>query len=87
MASGVMPVVPNAGGLCEMFGDGEEGLFFEHCNTDSLRKVLRRAIDIEPARRREMGMQARQRIIERASWQTMMQRYLDLFRECRVAGF
>ena len=87
MASGVMPVVPDAGGLGEMFSAGEEGLFFEHCNMSSLRKVLEQAIDIEPARRREMGMQARQRIIERASWQAMMQRYLDLFRDCRVAGF
>jgi len=87
MASGIMPVVPDIGGLGEMFTDGEEGLFFEHCNPDSLRKALGRAIAIEPAHRREMGLQARQRIIERASWQSMMQQYLELFRKCRVAGF
>lgn len=87
MASGVMPVIPDAGGLGEMLSHEVEGLFFEHRNPESLRSTLARALAIEPSRRHEMGLQARQRIIERASWEQMMQRYLDLFKKCRVPGF
>ena len=87
MASGVMPIIPDAGGLGEMFSHGVEGFFFEHRNQESLRNTLVEALAIEPARRRAMGEEARQRIIEKASWQVMMQQYLDLFKKCHVQGF
>lgn len=87
MASGVMPVVPDVGGLGEMFSHSAEGFFFQHCNQEALKSTLAEALAIEPARRRQMGLLARQRIIERASWQQMMQTYLDLFKRCRVTGF
>ncbi|MBU1107178.1 MAG: glycosyltransferase family 4 protein [Candidatus Riflebacteria bacterium] len=87
MASGVMPIIPDAGGLGEMFSHGVEGFFFEHRNLESLRNTLVEALAVEPARRQAMGEQARQRIVEKASWNVMMQQYLVLFNKCHVQGF
>jgi glycosyltransferase involved in cell wall biosynthesis len=84
MASGVVPVVPHIGGMKEMYTDGVEGWFFEHRNTESLKKVLTKALTSSKKELVAMGGLARQRIVEKASWKAMMETYLDLFRRCGV---
>lgn len=87
MASGVAPIVPYTGGMKEMYSDGVEGWFFEHRNQQSLQKVLEKALACSPKQVHEMGLHARQRIIETAGWDAMMMNYLQLFARCRVTGF
>ncbi len=87
MASGVAPVVPYTGGMKEMYRDGVEGWFFEHRNEASLRQVLSRALALPVEAVHEMGRQGRQRIVDKASWELMMEKYLELFGKCRVRGF
>jgi glycosyltransferase involved in cell wall biosynthesis len=68
----------------EMYTDGVEGWFFEHRNTESLKKVLTKALTSSKKELVAMGGLARQRIVEKASWKAMMETYLDLFRRCGV---
>lgn len=87
MASGVVPVVPTSGGLVEMFDDGVEGFFFRHNDSESLKTTLFKAVELGADARTLMGKACRKRIENHASWQMMMQTYLDLFRKSRVKGF
>lgn len=87
MASGVAPLVPATGGMPEMYNDGVQGFFFKHRDTDSLREKLTLALNLPAGQLKKMGEAARQRIALSASWGLMMQKYLDLFKKCRVEGF
>ncbi|MEW6712899.1 MAG: glycosyltransferase family 4 protein, partial [Candidatus Riflebacteria bacterium] len=84
MASGVPVLVPHTGGMKEMFADEVEGWFFEHRNQESLRSVLNKILHTESARIKDMGNLARQKIVKTASWDKMMDQYLQLFRKCKI---
>ena len=84
MASAVTPLIPYTGGMTEMYDHGVEGFFFEHKNTDSLRSVLTEALALPKDKLAEMGAKARERIIKNASWEKMMQVYLDHFQKMGV---
>lgn len=86
MASGLPVLVPHTGGMKEMFTDQVEGWFFEHRNQESLRQVLNKILQTESSRIREMGCLARQKIETSASWDKMMDQYLQLFKKCNVFG-
>ncbi len=87
MASGVAPIVPAAGGMPEMYDDGVEGFFFKHNDRASLRDTLNRALSLPLAQIHAMGNAARNRIVEKAEWGKMMEKYLRLFKNCGVDGF
>ncbi|GAB4268453.1 MAG: hypothetical protein Kow0029_03850 [Candidatus Rifleibacteriota bacterium] len=84
MASGVAPIVPATGGMKEMYEHKKEGWFFEHRNTDSLRRELADALQSPVEKISQMGSAARSRIENTASWDRMMEDYLNLFRKCGV---
>ncbi|NCB39407.1 MAG: glycosyltransferase family 1 protein [Erysipelotrichia bacterium] len=87
MASGVAPLVPATGGLSEMFDNGVEGFFFEHRNTSSLRQALDSALSMPAEQLKLMGQLSRQRILQTADWNLMMEKYLALFKKNGVKGF
>jgi glycosyltransferase involved in cell wall biosynthesis len=87
MACGVPPMVPLVGGMKEMYTDGQQGWFFEHRNTDSLRQTLKEILAMPRKDIIATGRQARQRIVARASWSKMMDKYLQLFKNCKVEGY
>ncbi|MGM0600173.1 MAG: glycosyltransferase family 4 protein [Candidatus Rifleibacteriota bacterium] len=79
LACGVPPIVPYIGGMKEMYEHNVHGWFFEHRNTDSLRKILSRTINTRKSELKKIGLAGREKIIKEASWDIMMQKYLDLF--------
>lgn len=79
MASGVPAVVPAVGGMVEMYQDKKEGWFFEHKNEAALRNTLSHILAMSRSEIAATGERARARIIQKASWESMMRVYLDLF--------
>ena len=79
LACGVPPIVPFTGGMKEMYEHNVHGWFFEHRNTDSLRKVLNQAVNTQKSELQKMGIAGREKIVKDAGWDSMMQKYLDLF--------
>lgn len=84
MAMGLPAVAPRFGPLEEAIVDGETGLLFEPGSTASLHARLRRLL-VDPAARREMGRQARARVLARHLWKHNAQAVLDLARADRPA--
>ncbi len=87
MASGVAMLLPATGGLTEMFDDGVEGFFYRHNDLNSLRDKLALALQQSPQQLKRMGSAARERIIKTAQWDSMMEKYLELFQTSGVKGF
>jgi len=79
MACGVVPIIPETGGMKEMLVNGREGFFYKHRNRESLRQTLSRAINLPADIRQKMSEAARDHMEKTASWKTMMTSYLDLF--------
>ncbi len=84
MSSGVIPIVPEIGGMKEMFTHGIEGFYFRHRDEISLRETLQIALNTGPEDRKRMKTAARNRILAHASWAKMMETYLDLFRKIGI---
>ncbi|MBI3037909.1 glycosyltransferase family 4 protein [bacterium] len=84
MASQVVPVVPKIGGIKEMFLDKIEGFFYSFRDLNDLERVLFGATKMEPPKLKEMGIAARRRVEENASWPSMMNQYLALLKKSGV---
>ena len=74
MSCGVPVVASRAGGLAETVADGENGLLFEPGNHDELAARLDRLLD-DPGLRQELGSEGRRRVVERYSWESIVDRY------------
>jgi glycosyltransferase involved in cell wall biosynthesis len=80
MAHGKPVVACATGGLVNLVEHGKSGLLVEPGDTAGLRA----AIDLllaDPALRRRLGAAARRRIVERYSWESVIARTLDVYRQ------
>jgi starch synthase len=68
MASGIPTVAVAQGPLRDILRDGEEGLHVPERDAPALAAALRRLAD-EPELRARLGRAARERVVERYSWQ------------------
>jgi glycosyltransferase involved in cell wall biosynthesis len=80
MASGTPVVASRIGGLTEVVVDGETGYLVEAGDVAALRGRLAELI-ADPARARDMGAAARQRTLQRFTWEACAQRCLAAYRE------
>ncbi len=78
MASGVVPVVTNAGGLPEVIQDGVDGLLIEASEVDAMGARIS-ALLADPERLTAMRAAARTAAIERFHRDTIVQRYLGVY--------
>jgi len=85
MASGVVPIVPEIGGMKEMFSDGVEGFYFRHRDTESLIDVIRKALAMTSDARIKMSEAARKRMEKYANWDEMMEKYFHLFKSLGIS--
>ena len=75
-----MAIVTSAGTGCEdVIGDA--GLLVRYGDVDGLRAALARLLASADERAR-CGARARQRLLERFAWRTVVQQYLAAYRRC-----
>lgn len=80
MSSGLPIVSTRVGSIETIVGDGREGLLVAPGDEISLVDAIRRLGD-DAVRRREMGVRARGKVVERFSLGIMVERYAGLFEE------
>jgi glycosyltransferase involved in cell wall biosynthesis len=81
MACGTPTVASRAGGIPEIVDHGTTGLLFPVFDSEALSSAITELMsDVE--RRRRMGAAARQRAIERFSWDTVASGLLQLYQSC-----
>lgn len=78
MTCGIPVLVPNSGGLIEMFTDGVEGRFFEHKNVDSLRERFAQITSMPAYELKKMGDSARDHVLKTADWNKMIEKYFSV---------
>ena len=78
MTCGIPVLVPNSGGLIEMFTDGVEGRFFEHKNIDSLRERFAQIIAMPAHDLKKMGDSAREHVLKTSDWNKMIEKYFSI---------
>lgn len=78
MASGCAPVVSDVGGNRYLIQNGISGFLFPAGDREALKSHLQRLID-DPAKRRAMGVAARERIDAEFSWEKVGKMYRELF--------
>lgn len=78
LASGVPVVAPRAGGPIDVVPDGTAGLLYEPGSGIGLRAAVM-ALQVDPLRRRAMGIAARKHVAER-SWGRVNDRLLEHYR-------
>lgn len=81
---GNIPIAHHVGGLVKVV-DGVTGLAYGGDAPDALLGALNRALDLEaePARKRQMQIQAVDTIESMYTWSKVMHRYMDLYRRSR----
>jgi glycosyltransferase involved in cell wall biosynthesis len=79
MASGTAVVASRVGGLPEIVVDGETGFLVEPGDVDALRDRLSLLVSDESAAVR-MGTAARERVLERFTWERCAERCLEAYR-------
>jgi len=80
MASGTPVVASRVGGLPEVVVDGETGYLVEPGDVDALRDRLRQLVG-NPRLARRMGDNARDRVLDRFTWQACAERCLAAYRQ------
>lgn len=80
MASGVPVVASRIGGVPEIVLDGKTGFLVEPGDVDQLRDRLAWLLG-NPALAAEMGQRARERVVERFTWEHCAERCLTAYRE------
>ena len=80
MACATPVVASRIGGLAEVVVDGETGYLVEPGDVAALRKRLAELVS-DPGRARQMGAAARQRALERFTWEACALRCLAAYRE------
>ena len=80
MACGVPALCHEACGNGEVVAQGEDGFVFDLAEPDELSRRLQEAL-ADPARLREMGRQARAKVLARFSLEVMVRNYERLYRE------
>ncbi len=75
-AAGTPSVATNFGGIPDAVSDGETGMLVEPDSPDALADAI---VDLlgDPERRREMGENARNRVLEKFTWTSVAERFLD----------
>lgn len=82
MACGVPTIGSTCGALPEVIGDG--GLIFAEGEADSLRAALER-LAMDRAELAALARRARQRVLDRFSWQAVARQILPIYRELTTA--
>src|SRR5262249_24404371 len=77
-AAGVPVVATSVGGTPEIIEDGVSGMLVPPGDPDTLATKILDALECEE-QLRELGFQARQRVLEEFSFTAQAERYLDLF--------
>ena len=80
MASGVPALCHEACGNREVVSHGEDGFVFDLAQPDDLSRCLQETL-ADPARLREMGRQARAKVLARFSLEGMVRNYERMYRE------
>ncbi|MGH7860054.1 MAG: glycosyltransferase, partial [Candidatus Binatia bacterium] len=84
MACGVPCVATDVGDSARIVGD--TGRIVPRRDPEALAAALREVLDLDPARRRQLGLAARRRVEERFSLSSVVARYEDLYREVAVSA-
>jgi starch synthase len=85
MASGTPAVCSRVGGLPEIVEDGVTGLLVEPGDVDGLRERLDEVMR-DPALAARLGRNARERALERFTWEACATRCLAAYREIVAPG-
>ncbi len=80
-ACGLASVATDVAGSNEVIVDGETGFLACATNPESLQRAMMRLMQIAPANRHSMGMNARESIVQRFSLASVLDRWEDLYRE------
>ncbi len=80
MSSGCACVASDVGGNAFLLQNGVSGLLFPAGDREALKGHLRRLLE-DPAKRRDLGLKARARILEYFSWDVVANQYASLFEE------
>jgi len=78
MSVGVTPIASAVGGNCEVVEDGYSGLLVQPRDAEKICDHLVQLATAE-ARRRELGRNARERVVARFSVERMLQRYEEMY--------
>lgn len=79
---GTIPVVRHVGGLVKV-KDGETGLAYRGENIEELLSAMERAFFLPKEERRKIQQQAIETIYAKYTWEKVVGRYLELYREAR----
>lgn len=82
MACGTAAVVTDVASLPEVVSDGVTGFIVPSDDLDALRQRLRQLCE-DPARAAQMGVAARQRVLDRFTWDRTAERCLDAYARSR----
>lgn len=82
MAMALPVVVTRVGGIPEIVDSGKTGLLVDRANVDQLATALIELLS-DPARARAMGLAGRQQVLNRFSWETVIQSLLSIYRQLR----
>jgi glycosyltransferase involved in cell wall biosynthesis len=85
MSTGVAALATNVGGNPEVIVNGESGLLFPVRDSNKLAEQLLRLKD-GSEHKRSLGQQARQRVREEFSIESMVQKYEEMYQSLRTAG-
>jgi glycosyltransferase involved in cell wall biosynthesis len=85
MASGLPVVASRLGGVPEIVADGETGFLVEPGDVDELHDRLALLLG-DPSLAAQMGRRARERVVERFTWQHCAERCLAAYRELLFAA-
>lgn len=80
MASGTPVIASRVGGLAEVVEDGETGFLVPPGDVEALRQRIETLVG-DPVRADRMGAQARERVLERWTWEQCADRCLAAYRE------
>lgn len=80
MSSGCACVASDVGGNAFLLQNGVSGLLFPAGDREALKAHLRRLLE-DPAKRSDLGLKARARILEHFSWDIVANQYQALFEE------
>lgn len=79
MACAKPVLVPSTGGLAEMIENEVEGWYYELNDFKKLKETINLAYSLDKEKLNNMGYKARERILNNASWEKMMNEYFNFF--------
>jgi len=81
MICGLPVVATNVGGVPEVITDGKNGFLVEPKNSLILAKKIEYLLNLEPERRKKMGLEGKKIVEEKFSLEKMVKNYENLYEE------